>query len=186
MYDVGANVGSYTILASVLVGPTGAVMAFEPLAENVDYLMRHVQINRLENVEIIPAAVADSSGMTRFSPASDRVLGHIDPTGHLQVPCITLDDMVLGKGHRPPDCIKIDVEGGEVAVLRGAAQLLQSHRPIVFVATHGSSLDAECRAILLAAGYAVNQIDDHSDELLAVPAGTYAMRPGERVVPKER
>jgi FkbM family methyltransferase len=168
VYDVGANVGSYTILAACLVGRPGQVVAFEPLPENVEYLQRHVSINRLCNVEIVPKAVSDFDGDTWFEPTTDRVLGQINPHGSIRVPCITLDGVVAGGRVRKPDCIKIDVEGGEAAVLRGALRLLETYHPVVFVATHGAGADKECRAILSDRGYSIGHIRGHADELIGL------------------
>jgi FkbM family methyltransferase len=170
VYDVGANVGSYSLLASILAGPGGHVVAFEPVARNLDYLRRHVELNRLSNVEIVAAAVSDVSGTIRFHVASDPVLGRIDPLGASSVASCTLDDYADTSTSPPPTCIKIDVEGGEAAVLRGARIILSTHRPVVFVATHGDQVDRECRATLQGLGYVIAALPGHDDELLALPA----------------
>ena len=90
VYDIGANVGSYTMLASVLAGPRGQVIAFEPVPENVAYLRRHVAINQLTNVQVHDVAVADVSGVVSFHAAADRVLGRIDADGDLPVRAVRL------------------------------------------------------------------------------------------------
>ncbi len=168
VYDIGANVGSYTMLASVLAGPRGLVVAFEPVPENVAYLRRHITLNQLTNVVVQDVAVSDESGVAAFHATTDRVLGRIDAGGRLQVRTVRLDDMVQG-GLRPPDCLKIDVEGAEAAVLRGAAGVLATHRPVIFLATHGRQVHAECLAVLRKAGYFVSQIGADADELVALP-----------------
>ncbi len=66
VYDVGANVGFYSLLASACVGPAGRVFAFEPLTANASLLERHAQINHLTNITIHPFAVSDHSGKMRF------------------------------------------------------------------------------------------------------------------------
>ncbi len=168
VYDIGANVGSYTLLASVLTGPRGTVVAFEPVPENIAYLRRHIALNQLTNVQVHDVAVADVSGVVSFHAAADRVLGRIDSDGQLSVRAVRLDQVVQD-GLPPPDCLKIDVEGAEAAVLRGAAGVLKTHRPVVFLATHGEQVHAECLAVLRNAGYAVSQIGADADELIALP-----------------
>ena len=169
VYDIGANVGSFTILASVLVGPSGQVVAFEPLEDNLDYLRRHVRLNRLENVQVLDVAVADASGEMRFSAHPDRLQGRLDATGSRQVRSTTLDEYVKGSRVRPPDCLKIDVEGGEGAVLKGAADVLAKYRPVIFLATHGPAAELECEKLLLNAGYRISSIGRDRSEWIARP-----------------
>src|SRR5262245_8579614 len=66
VFDVGAHVGFYTLLASVLVGKRGRVIAFEPVPANLEYLRHHIRLNRIDNVEIIEAAVSDTDGVSAF------------------------------------------------------------------------------------------------------------------------
>src|SRR5688572_19534133 len=171
IYDVGANVGSYTILASVLVGKRGRVVAFEPLAENVAYLERHVSLNTLSNVDVVPAAVGELCGVSHFRRHADRLQGRLDSEGDELVPVIALDDFVSG-GAPPPACIKIDVEGGETAVLEGARRVLEDVRPLVFLATHSEEVREECRALLGRAGYGMAPIGRSGDEWICRAAVT--------------
>ena len=67
VFDLGANVGFYSLLASVLVGSEGKVYAFEPLKENIDYLKQHIQQNNINNVNILESAVSDSNGYLMFT-----------------------------------------------------------------------------------------------------------------------
>jgi FkbM family methyltransferase len=168
VYDIGANVGSYTLLAARLVGPDGSVVAVEPLPANLRYLERHVQLNDLENVHIVAAAATDRVQTLRFQGTPDRVTSHIAVDGDIIVDGTTVDDLV-GAGMGAPDVIKIDVEGAEGDVLRGASRTLASKRPIVFLATHGNAVFEECRAILESADYAVEAIPDLPGELVAIP-----------------
>src|SRR5262249_8945806 len=92
VYDVGANVGIYTLLASVKAGPTGKVYAFEPLDRNLRYLRRHVALNQIRNCTIVATAVSDNHGPSRFSSASwDHSMGRLAADGELRVPSISLD-----------------------------------------------------------------------------------------------
>jgi FkbM family methyltransferase len=169
VYDIGANVGSYTILGAVLVGSSGRVFAFEPVPENVRYLREHVRLNALTQVEIFEAAVSDRNGTVRFEANPDRVLGRINPDGQLVVKSVVLDELLKSGGLLPPNCLKIDVEGGETGVLRGAREILEKVRPVVFVATHGPEVHRACTDLLGAARYSVATIGNAKDELLALP-----------------
>src|SRR5581483_1847479 len=65
VYDVGAHVGYYTLLASKLVGARGHVYAFEPLPANLEFLERHLKLNQITNVTVVPAAVSDATGLVQ-------------------------------------------------------------------------------------------------------------------------
>jgi FkbM family methyltransferase len=121
-FDIGANVGYYSILASRLVGPRGRVAAFEPLVRNLAYLQRHVEINNAGNVRVLPFALSDRSGILSFSTGPNSAMGHLEPegsSGDALVPAATLDE-IAGRLGLLPDVIKMDVEGAEMAVFRGA------------------------------------------------------------------
>lgn len=129
-YDVGANVGFYTLALSSLVGQTGHVYAFEPEPRNVAMLLRHLHINDVRNVTIIQAAVTERTGL--ISIGGSREMAKIVPTSELMVPCISLDDFVAA-GNPRPDLVKVDNEGSEVATLLGARRLIAEDRAIWLV-----------------------------------------------------
>ncbi|MEO8659272.1 MAG: FkbM family methyltransferase [Bryobacteraceae bacterium] len=175
-WDVGANVGFYTLLFAELVGSTGRVFAFEPLDRNVDRLRQHVKINGYSNVQIFPSALGNFVGEVAFDPGPGASMGHVAAAGSINVPCTTPDTLIAACEAEPPDVIKIDVEGAEVDVLRGARQLLKS-RPAIFLATHGTFAHRQSIELLLASGYEVSALDgglpDHTDELVALPPGGF-------------
>ncbi len=154
VFDVGANVGIYTLLSSVLVGERGSVFSFEPDPRNLFYLKEHVRINSMKNVTVVEAAVTDSSGAARFqrnlgSPAT----GHLSPVGDVNVKTISLDGFVFEQGFPGPNCIKIDVEGAEELVLRGAGNILRKYHPVLFVAFHSTHLRDTCCEFLRSLRY---------------------------------
>jgi FkbM family methyltransferase len=172
VYDVGAHVGFYTLLAAKLVGPTGRVFAFEPVPRNVKYLRAHLSLNGIPNAEIWPVAVAERSGVVCFDTGPNSQMGRISQTGSASLPCVRLDDLVEQSQVPPPDLIKMDVEGGELDALRGAHRLLASVHPTLFVATHGRDLHRACCDLLVDLGYQVQPLNDRAqlettDEIVA-------------------
>lgn len=172
VYDVGANVGFYTLLSASCVGADGKVVAFEPLPRNQLYLRRHVALNNASNVQIIDAAVCDRSGEARFDDSRDPSMGELAPTGGITVKTVSLDELIDQGAIPLPDLIKIDVEGAEDAVLRGAADLLKRHKPRIFLATHGTRAHQSCCAHLTQAGYDLYAVGGgnvaEQDEIYAV------------------
>ncbi len=159
VWDIGANVGIYTLLSSLLVGPSGKVIAFEPLPINLRYLREHVRLNSLHNVTVCAAAVSSRSGTVCFSPGLTRSEGKLSANGSLQVSAISLDEAVEQHSVPLPDLIKMDIEGGELAALQGAVAVLSGSSPIIFLATHGRRTRDECISLLDSLGYEVTPLD---------------------------
>jgi FkbM family methyltransferase len=171
-FDIGANVGIYTLLFSQLVGPTGYVVSFEPGPINIDYLRNHLSLNNVSNAAIVNAAVSDVSGTANFDVAGDSSTGHLAPDGALAVQVVSVDDYVADSGRRP-QLLKIDVEGAEAKVLNGARGTLEGCRPIVLLATHSDTLESKCVEMLTTWRYSIRAIPARSqvrsDELIAEP-----------------
>jgi len=158
VYDIGAHVGFYSLLASELVGEGGRVIAFEPVPRNLNYLTKHLQINQCNNVVVIEAAVSDKSGIFHFNEGPSSSMGHLSVEGNLTVNTVSIDELV-GDGKIPvPDYIKIDVEGAELLVLKGAKSTLSNYSPKIFLATHSPKLHADCCNFLASLGYKLNPI----------------------------
>ena len=136
VYDIGANVGFYTLLASELIGPNGRVFAFEPLPRNIFYLKKHIKLNKLNNIAIIEAAVSDKKGVLNFSEYESNATGRLGKEGQLKVSSVVLDDLLKDGKILPPNVLKIDVEGAEAEVLKGAGDILSKHRPDIFLSIH--------------------------------------------------
>src|SRR4030042_1091980 len=136
VFDLGGNVGYYTLLSSVRAGPQGKVFVFEPLPRNLDFLRRHLALNRIENVTVVEAAVSERSGSVRFEQDASTSKGRIGEGGTLEVKSISLDDWI-NKGLFPaPDLLKIDIEGAEFMALQGARRMLAAEHPPIFLSTH--------------------------------------------------
>lgn len=144
VWDVGANCGVFGIAASVLAGPSGAVLAVEPDPFLAELLTRSRDAlgPREAAFEILRAAVAERSGRSSFHvSARGRAASWLDGSrpstqaggsrGSAEVEVVTLDDLL--RGRRRPTVVKIDVEGSEARVLDGAAQLLGEVRPTLLI-----------------------------------------------------
>jgi FkbM family methyltransferase len=140
-YDVGANVGFLTLVGARAVGHSGRVYSFEPLPDNVAALKHNVGLNRLSQVEIIEAAVADESGSSEFaigtSTTGRLTTSHATTENrHFPVRTVSLDDAVTEMGFAPPDVVKIDVEGAESRVLRGMGSVISTFHPVILCEIH--------------------------------------------------
>ena len=173
VYDVGANTGFYTLLASRLCGAAGRVVAFEPLPRNLAFLREHVRLNRADNVTVLDVAVSSAPGSARFQGKLGSAQGRIAGDGELEVRTTSLDAIVRDCIAPPPHLIKMDIEGGELSALQGAQEVLQRHRPTVLLATHGPDVHRACLALLRAASYQISSLNgadvERTDELLARP-----------------
>lgn len=149
VYDVGANVGFYTLALSRLVGDSGRVYSFEPEARNSYMLQRHIALNQIRNVTVVQAAVGNSRSIVGFAGADER--GRIAKGAPYQIPCITLDEFVAN-GNPLPDFFKMDIEGAEADALSAANHVLERH-PKIMLATHGTEVRSECLKILTGYGY---------------------------------
>jgi FkbM family methyltransferase len=172
LYDVGANVGVYTLLASRLVGGSGHVVAFEPLPANLTFLRRHIQLNRCGNVRVVEAALSDRCGTGTFATRGHRSMGRLTTDGGAAVSVLALDEAVRRLALPLPSVIKMDIEGGEAAALRGAADTLERSRPVIFLSTHGRAVREQCLDWLGSRGYDVSALpgDDTGEEWVAQPS----------------
>ena len=173
-YDIGANVGYFTLLASELVGGEGEVHAFEPVPANSELLARNIEQNTIQNVILNEIAVSSEPGtLTLFLPdvAINTGWASIVPSDRrhqeLQVPTIALDDYVSRVGVRSPDVIKIDIEGAEPRALAGMGALIRSEgAPDIAVEINSyllqrSGLDSGAITVPLAqAGYALYRFEE--------------------------
>jgi FkbM family methyltransferase len=134
IWDIGANVGLFSIAAAVATGAEGQVLAVEPDATLVGLLRRSAQMNgNCAPIDVLPAAVADQITVGQFHVARrNRSTSHLHGFGTTQtggiratelVPTVTLD--WLAEHFRQPDVIKIDVEAAEVGVLAGGSSVLK-------------------------------------------------------------
>lgn len=148
-FDVGAHAGMYSLLFG-LKGKT--VFAFEPLPRNIAFLTRTLALNVLCNVRIIPWALAGKTGPSRFREGSHNSEGTLDAKGDMMVFTITCDTFCQTYATHP-DVIKIDVEGAEIEVLKGAESTLKTFHPALLLSTHGDGPKKDCFEFLRGLGY---------------------------------
>jgi len=141
-YDIGANIGFFSLLAARLVGKAGRVVAFEADPEIAARLREHVARNEFDRITVEEKAVwseAKTVFFARTDPTTspDRGLGHVVSSSGgdaIRVSAESLDDYTWTQA--PPDFLKCDVEGAEVEVFRGAQRLLKKKRPGIICEVH--------------------------------------------------
>ena len=152
--DIGANIGVHVLFASMLVGPEGKVIAVEPHPTIGRLLTDNLEINGLlERVKVIAAAASDSKGKTSFEyfpqhsamsgfrVSAERIADFRGTPETIEVSTVTLDSIVSEAG-RAPALVKIDVEGFEHLVLKGAKKVLASGEDTAFLIEYGRDLVA--------------------------------------------
>jgi len=154
IYDIGAHAGIYSLLFSKLVGQNGKVFAFEPYAENVANFLKHIRLNRLNNVILIQSSITDKSGLASFLIGGSSSMGSITYIHtYLQIPTFSLDELVFNFNFPLSDLVKMDVEGAEAMVIKGMQRLIIKKKTIIFIALHGDEQKRLCQNILLENGY---------------------------------
>jgi len=134
--DIGAHIGTYTLIAAKRVKQKGRVLAIEPDPENFRQLLLNISLNKIRNVIPVCAAVADIDGSTAFFVSKEKTGSSIARIpekleGIIIVPTVKLDTIVDKFALSRIDWLKIDVEGGEALVLRGASKTLEITRRLI-------------------------------------------------------
>jgi FkbM family methyltransferase len=184
--DAGANIGVYTVLASKLAGESGAVISFEPSRTSFSVLQRNVELNKCMNVRAFRAALSDRTGQASLYHIDNRPnvfsLGasSVEETSE-HVDTMTLDGALAGLSVDRVHFLKLDVEGAEELVLRGAEKVLRaSHPTIMFEYSERPSrlgLDPDgAWRLLEEAGYRLHAVDQTGQ---LVPRDS--LRPGNNV-----
>lgn len=139
--DCGANIGLWTLNAARLVGETGSVLSFEPNPATFAKLKTNIELNAVQsNVSPMETALGDHEGTVDFACEGEHNISHIADSatpGTRPVRIATLDTLA---GTRTIHGMKIDVEGHELAVLRGAEQILSRHKPWIIIEFNTTAL----------------------------------------------
>ena len=173
-YDVGAHIGFFALLLSKIVGPKGLVYAFEPSPPNYAVLVRNIRINRCRNIKPVRLGVSAGEGALELSPEETCacvVRGNRATRRKrtVRADATSIDDFVFKAGNRPPDLVKIDVEGAGGGVLRGIRRIAKVVRPMVIMEVHTEDERAGVEELASESSYRV-------DVLEAKPKGTFWQR----------
>lgn len=160
VWDVGANIGAFSLLAARTVGPTGRVVAIEPEALCAAAIGDNADRNAIGWIDVHQVAAAARTGEAELIVVRDSLWTRLASVGehHLAVdrrvvPAYALDDLPAPA----PALVKIDVEGGELDVLAGMGRLLREVRPVIVCEMH--STNAAFCAAMARAGYVVSNLD---------------------------
>lgn len=172
-FDVGAAEGHFVRLASRVMPAGGVVVAFEPDP------VRRAELEQLSaqhtpgRIMVRPEAVGDEDTRTRFLLA-EGIYGRLAAIGlpadaesqvSVEVPVRSIDSLVLSGEIRPPDVVKIDTEGAELAVLAGMVQTLSSQRPVLMIECHSMPLLRDVLSVVLESGYGEVRVTRGGDHL---------------------
>lgn len=169
-WDVGAHVGFYSLVAARLVGKSGTVVALEPDQENFAALRENCQRNGSLSIQTLPMAVWSQSCDVRFQRGTDlsRMTGAVvtyNAGSDFVCQAITLDSLLIPGN--PPRLVKIDVEGGELEVLKGATQTLCVSRPFLLVEIHHEHEIAEIVDFVVSRNYRSRFLSSNPGKILA-------------------
>lgn len=153
-YDIGGYKGYY----SGVMALAGAkeVYVFEPLPSNIEKVEELIALNVDLPIRLKKYAVSDKTGLATFKIMQEETMGKLENStfqsgdhakNEVQVNCITLDDLIKD-GIPEPDFIKIDVEGAEEFVLKGASELLHRKKPFLMIEVHSPEIGEKCVELL--------------------------------------
>lgn len=141
--DIGAHIGLVTLPLSQVISESGKVYSFEPATANQTYLIQHLASNHIDNVEVITDLVGENSleSVEFFESSNDSGMNTIALIGSrrgydlTQKRQITLDKF-CDERNLSPQLLKIDTEGAEVGILKGAANIIHLYKPTIILSVH--------------------------------------------------
>lgn len=172
-YDIGANVGFFTVIAARLVGEKGQVYAFEPVPENAAFIKANIDLNNFSNIILDQRAVSSHTGkgeliLAEYSGGATLSKADTPPDmkGVISVDLISIDDLIAEHEIQPPSLLKIDVEGAEMPVLMGMKETIQKYKPILIYEVDDGNRDRfyqkqeECDSFVEDCGYEIKRLED--------------------------
>jgi FkbM family methyltransferase len=174
-YDIGANVGFFSIIAARLVGNTGKVYAFEPGQGNANSIRHNARLNNFSQIEVIAKAVSDTPGegellLAKYSGGHALATADAPPdlAGKVTVELVTIDDLIAQNQIKPPNFVKVDIEGAELDALKGMTETIKQYKPIIIYEIDDGDRVAyqrkyqELESFLQSLGYQVNGVEEDS------------------------
>jgi FkbM family methyltransferase len=155
VYDVGAHAGYHSLLCALLVGSSGRVIAFEPNPLNRASIERQLRANPQARITVCPVALSDHCESTWLDTSRGTCQGQVSDHGEFAIEARSIDFLVSHEGVPGPQVIKIDVEGHEEQVLRGAVNTVDQFRPVILCDSNGDDTFSEVCAVLEPHGYSV-------------------------------
>lgn len=175
-YDIGAHIGWFSLVAA----KCGAqVYSFEANPENAAVLRQNLALNQITRAEVVAAAVAAEEGELEFATFEYSLVGHIADANLpadarvMRVPAVSLDTYVGSAGVRPPTLLKIDVEGAEGEVIRGAVATLREHRPVLAIEIHNPTQQQRVYQLTEPLGYRWSRIGAGAPTLVPGETGQF-------------
>jgi FkbM family methyltransferase len=168
-YDIGANIGYFSLMASNIIGSSGKVYAIEASPKNVSSLQQNILLNNHSNIIVYPYGLSHHTGSGLINQHAESGMSSFLPNFKTEeqytVPLIPLDELIRAEHLQPPDVIKIDVEGMELDVIRGMKSTLSANRHITllveitaeFLESQGDS-EIELYKILFDYGFRKSQL----------------------------
>ncbi len=165
-YDIGANIGYFTVIMGVVVSGEGKISSFEPMPNNLVKLKENIILNNLKNITINEIALSDRTGEIQMhSPVDDLAFASIytpdnasTNTGNIiNVKTDLLDNIWTNSGEPDISVIKLDVEGAEVAVLKGALNCLKTCKPKILLEANSEEEFNSIRKIIEPLNYTYYQ-----------------------------
>jgi FkbM family methyltransferase len=171
VYDVGANIGLFSLRFARWAGADGHVYCIEANPLCVYFLRANMARHGTRNFDILPVCMLDRSRLTEFTISyGNNLLGvaqdspfSAKPGHHVHVESDSLDHLIASLRLRPPDFIKVDIEGAEGTAVAGMLETIARSRPVLMFELHGRTAAAATLAHLAPAGYRYHEIASGRD-----------------------
>jgi FkbM family methyltransferase len=164
VYDLGASIGFFSLLAARLTGPAGRVVALEPSPAPAEAIRVNAALNELHNVTVVEVAAGAAAGREQLWVVPDQTSSHLASRGEhadaqeaVEVEVVALDELIAERDLPPPSLVKLDVEGSELDALAGMRDTLECHRPKLVCELHGTNEAFD--ALMEEIGYSASSLD---------------------------
>ena len=142
VFDIGAHIGLYALAASRVLNPEGVLFAYEPAGSNYGILQKHIRFNRLNNIKLFCQVVGagESAAVPFYETRVSSGMNYSFPPGKEGYVSVEREQVSIDSISRRygilPEVIKIDVEGNEAEVLKGAREVMTRCSPVLFLSLH--------------------------------------------------